>query len=107
MRVKTMIGFIQSSFDERVSLQDICESGSMGKNKCTALFKKYTNMSPVDYLRHYRVEKSMEFLKHTDMTITEIAYATGFTGASYYAETFRKYVSCSPMQFRENYRGKK
>ena len=107
MRVKTMIGFIQSSFDERVSLQDICESGSMGKNKCTALFKKYTNMSPVDYLRHYRVEKSMELLKHTDMTITEIAYATGFTGASYYAETFRKYVSCSPMQFRENYRGKK
>ncbi len=107
MRVKTMIGFIQSSFDERVSLRDICESGSMGKNKCTALFKKYTNMSPVDYLRNYRVEKSMELLKHTDMTITEIAYAIGFTGASYYAETFRKYVSCSPMQFRENYREEK
>ncbi len=107
MRVKTMIGFIQSSFGEQVSLRDICESGSIGKNKCTALFKKYTNMSPVDYLRYYRVEKSMELLKLTDMTITEIAYATGFAGASYYAETFRKYMNCSPMQFRENYRGER
>ncbi len=107
MYVKNMIGFIQRSYDERVSLQDICESGSIGKNKCTTLFKKYTNMSPVDYLRYYRVEKSIELLKYTNMTITEIAYATGFTGASFYAETFRKYMGYSPMQFREKYREEK
>ena len=104
MDVKTMIGFIQGAYEEQVSLQDICESGNMGKNKCSALFRKYTNMSPVDYLRHYRIEKGIELLRNSDMTITEIAYATGFTGASYYAETFRKYMGCSPMQFRERYK---
>lgn len=104
MRVRMMIEFIQSKYEEPVSLKDICENGNMGKNKCTALFKKYTNMSPVDYLRHYRVEKSMELLKDSDMTVTEIAYATGFSGASFYAETFRKYIGYSPIQYREKTR---
>lgn len=104
MYVKTMIEFIQTSYEERVSLQDICECGNMGKNKCTSLFWKYTNMSPVDYVRHYRVEKGIELLKYSHMTITEIAYATGFSGASYFAETFRKYMGCSPVQFREKYK---
>lgn len=101
MDVKTMIEFIQGAYEERITLQDICESGNMGKNKCTSLFWKYTNMSPVDYVRHYRVEKGIELLKYSHMTITEIAYATGFSGASYFAETFRKFMGCSPVQFRE------
>ena len=102
--VKIMIEYIQGAYEERITLRDICESGSMGKNKCTSLFWKYTNMSPVDYVRHYRVEKSIELLKYSHMTITEIAYATGFSGASYFAETFRKYVGCSPVQYREKYK---
>ena len=61
-------------------------------------------MSPVDYLRYYRIEKSLEILRGTDNTITEIAYETGFSGASYFAETFRKYIGCSPLQFREKAR---
>ena len=104
MYVKTMIEFIQGAYEERITLYDICKSGNMGKNKCTSLFWKYTNMSPVDYVRHYRVEKGIELLKYSHMTITEIAYATGFSGASYFAETFRKYMGCSPVQFREKYK---
>ncbi len=104
MQVKSMLGFIQSNYTEDIALKDICASGSMGKNKCTALFKKYTNMSPIDYLRYYRIEKSIELLRDRDKTITEIAYETGFSGASYFAETFRKYIGCSPLQFREKIR---
>ena len=104
MYMKTMIEFIQGAYEERVTLYDICKSGNMGKNKCISLFWKYTNMSPVDYVRHYRVEKGIELLKYSHLTITEIAYATGFSGASYFAETFRKFMGCSPVQFREKYK---
>lgn len=101
MQIKVMIGYIQDNYSNRITLSNICVSGGMGKNKCTELFKKYINMSPIDYLRYYRIEKSKELLRRTKMAITEIAYTTGFSGASYYAETFRKYMGCSPMQFRE------
>lgn len=36
----------------------------------------------------------------TILSITEIAYAVGFHGASYYAETFRKWMGCNPREFR-------
>ena len=38
------------------------------------------------------------------MPITEIALSVGFSGASYYAETFRKWFGQSPTAFRTDYR---
>ena len=38
--------------------------------------------------------------KNTDMTITEVAGTVGFSGSSYYAESFRKWCKKSPSEYR-------
>ncbi|WP_461874040.1 helix-turn-helix domain-containing protein [Fusicatenibacter sp.] len=48
----------------------------------------------------YRTEKSIDLLRNTDMTITEIAYETGFTSQSYYYQRFRKVKGISPVKYR-------
>ena len=37
------------------------------------------------------------------MNITEISYECGFSGASYYAETFKKNIGLSPREYKEKY----
>jgi AraC-like DNA-binding protein len=37
------------------------------------------------------------------LNITEIAQACGFSGSSYYAETFRKIVGVSPGEYRKKH----
>lgn len=100
--IRSMTGFIQQNYTSRISLSDIAGAGSVGISKCCKLFSRYFNQTPNLYLNQYRLNKSAELLRETNMPITEIALSTGFSGASYYAETFRKWVGMSPGEFRKS-----
>ncbi len=98
--LKNMITYIHSYYQEKVTLADICKAGNIGKTSCTTIFKKYMDCTPVGFLTEVRLQKAAKLLRETDMNITEIAYETGFTGASYFAEIFRNNFGCSPKEYR-------
>ena len=100
--IKNMVGFIQRNYNKKINIADIARSGAVGQSKCCKLFGKYFSQTPNMYLTQYRLNKSIELLRHTDMSITEIALSVGFSGASYYAETFRKFIGKSPSAFRNH-----
>lgn len=103
---KNMVGFIQKYYTRKISLTDIAASGAVGQSKCCKLFSKYFSQTPNAYLTQYRLNKSIELLRYTDLSIIEIALSVGFNGASYYAETFRKWFGKSPTEFRNEERQK-
>ena len=95
-----MIGYVQKNYSNKILLKDISTAGNCCKTKCTELFKKYLTTSPMLYLNQYRLEKSIFLLQNTEMSITEIAYACGFSNTSYYCELFHKNYGTTPGQFR-------
>ena len=97
---RDMMFFIQDHYMEKISLDDIANSGNVGKTLCAKLFKKYVAKTPGEYLIHYRIQKSIEMLTETNMSTTEISYATGFSSASHYTKTFREVMGCTPLKFR-------
>lgn len=98
---KNMLGFIQQNYSARISLADIAASGAIGQSKCCKLFHRYISRTPNEYLTEYRLNKSTSLLADTDLTITEIAAATGFGGSSYFAEAFRRWSGMSPSEYRK------
>ncbi|MEY8428278.1 AraC family transcriptional regulator [Lachnospiraceae bacterium 46-15] len=100
--LKNMTGFIQKHYHEKISLSQIAAAGGIGQSKCCKLFSSYFHQTPNTYLTVYRLNRSAELLRTTDRSITEVAYAAGFNGASYYAETFRKWFHVSPSEYRSN-----
>ena len=101
--IKSMVQFIQKNYTEKITLSDIAKSGSVGESKCYKLFLKFFSQSPNVYLTQYRLNRSIDLLQTTDMPIIEIALSVGFSGASYYSETFRKWMNKSPTQFRKDF----
>lgn len=100
--LKNMISFITQHYKEKISLEMIAISGNVGKTGCCAIFKKYIYKTPIEYLTEFRLRKGLELLCNTDMTILEISYEVGFSGASYFSETFRKFYDCTPSEYRKN-----
>lgn len=98
---KLMIDFVHNHYAEDITLKQICECGGVGKSTATVIFKKYTNSTPLEYVREHRVAKSMELLTQTDMSITEIALSVGFHGASFFAESFKKLRGMTPKEYRK------
>lgn len=100
--LKDMISFINEKYGEKLSLAAIAAAGKVGKTGCCTIFKRYLNKTPNEYLTELRLRKSMELLKTTDMTILEISEAVGFSGASYFTETFHKVYGCTPGRYRKD-----
>lgn len=100
--LKLMMGFIQKNYREKISLAQIASAGFCCKSRCSALFNAYLKESPVTYLIKYRLKVSTELLSKTVLPITEIAYESGFSGTSYFCETFHKYYQITPLEFRKN-----
>jgi len=102
--LKDMIAYIHRSYNGKITLSDISKAGNVGITTCSAIFKKYINRTPIGFLTDHRLQKAIELLLSTDMTITEICYETGFAGASYFSEVFRKNFGCSPSEYRRTSR---
>ena len=102
--LKSMITYIEDHYAEHISLEDIALSGTCCKSKCSALFKKYLRDTPITYVTKLRLRKSLPALLDLDKNITDVAYECGFSGTSYYCETFRKYYGTSPLLYKKMHR---
>lgn len=75
----------------------------------SAFFKKLkslTGLAPVDMIKDYRLQKSLELLKTTDMSVSEIAFEVGFREAGYFGKCFRKKYGQTPTEYMSMYRKK-
>lgn len=65
-------------------------------------FKKEFNDSPLNYIVTKKIEKAQELLRITEMSISEIAFETGFNDPHYFTRIFKKRIGTSPSNYRQN-----
>lgn len=99
--LRKMMTYIEEYYAQKITLEDIAQSGTCCKSRCSLLFKKYLNDTPVIYTTKLRLRKSLTALLTSDQSITDIAYEYGFCTASYYCENFKKYYGLSPLAYRK------
>lgn len=102
--VQNILAYIRRHYDGRVTLKDIAKAVSYSEGECCRIFKKIIGETIFSHLRTYRLSRSMELLKNTDLSISQIAYETGFCSASYFIETFKAQFSITPLHYREAHR---
>lgn len=100
-RLLMMLSFIHENYAKKLSLDEIAQSASVSKRECLRCFQNGIHESPFDYLMGYRIECAKKMLKSTDVPITEIALATGFSTNSYFSKIFRRESGETPRNYRE------
>jgi len=63
-----------------------------------------TGKGPITHLIELRIQKAKELLQSTDLNISEVASACGFSGLTYFSTAFQKAVKLSPSGFRKHAR---
>ena len=99
-RLRDIIQLNLSNSDFNV--ERIGEEIGMSRVQLYRKVKALTGMSPVELLRKSRVEKGRHLLKTTDLSISEIAYDTGFTSPSYFAKCFKDEYAMTPGEVRQD-----
>lgn len=61
--------------------------------------KKLTDMSVSEFVISVKLKKSLEYLRNSGKSITEIAYESGFSSQSYYTRCFKDQLKISPSDY--------
>lgn len=98
--VQHIISYIHQHYQEPVRLCDIAAYSTYAESECCRIFKKFTGESIFSYLRTFRLEQSTWLLKNSNQPVSDIAYACGFSSASYFIEMFRQQFAMTPLKYR-------
>ena len=92
--------FIDRSLGEDLSLGVIASQANMSVCGLKRLFQRHHATSPHQYLLERRIAKASRILVATELPISEVALATGFSSQSHFATAFKKKVGLSPKAYR-------
>ena len=69
-------------------------------------FGQATGMSPQAYLQSLRIAGAKDLLRHSNLSVGDIAWQLGLQDVSYFSQLFRRHSGMSPLRYREAVRGK-
>lgn len=99
-----LVLYIHRHFREKISLASLSEYSGLPEGTISRLFKREAGRSFRQYLQIYRIGKAEEMLKSTNLSLTEIAYQTGFFDSAHFTKTFIKVAGTTPLSYRRNSR---
>lgn len=94
--------FIADHYHEAdLSRQQIAEHALISEKYLSALFKKEVGINLVAYINDHRISKSLLLLQTTKLSISEIAYKTGFNSVQNFNKNFKSITGNAPSHFRK------
>lgn len=82
--------------NEQFGVSELADIMNMSRSNLLRKIKKSTQLSASQFIRQIRLKKSMQMLKETELTISEISYHVGFGSTSYFIKCFREYYGHPP-----------
>jgi AraC-like DNA-binding protein/mannose-6-phosphate isomerase-like protein (cupin superfamily) len=89
---------------ESVSLNNLEERFGYGKNYYSQIIREKTGLTYAKYLIKIRLEKSVDFLLHTDFSISDIVNKVGLSNKKHFYDLFNQEYHMTPAEYREHYR---
>lgn len=93
--------------DNELSVDEIGRQIGLSRIQLYRKIKALTNYAPNELVRIIRLKEAERLLIHTEMTISEVAYETGFSSPAYFAKCFREYFKESPTAYLEHVKPKR
>ncbi|ASA24041.1 AraC family transcriptional regulator [Paenibacillus donghaensis] len=88
--------------DPSLSLNQIADELNMSPIYVSRLYKQQTMTTIVDLIMEVRMTAVCRLLKESDLSVSEIASAAGFTSSSYLHRMFKRSFSVTPIEFRRS-----
>jgi AraC-like DNA-binding protein len=92
--------YVEAHLGESIDLAMLASVAGLSIHHFARGFKQSTGVTPHHYLTGKRVERAQDMLAHTTLSLSEIAYAVGFSDQSHLARHFRQMFGVTPGQFR-------
>jgi transcriptional regulator GlxA family with amidase domain len=98
--------WLQEHLPSPVSMAHLAAHLKLTPRTLNRRFKQATGMSPQAYLQSLRIAAAKDLLRHSNLSVGDIAWQLGLQDVSYFSQLFRRHSGISPLRYREAVRGK-
>lgn len=98
---------IDLNCNSNLAREDFATAAGIHPARLLRLVKKFAGVTFRDYLIQVRIQKAVHLLNETDLSVSAIAEACGFSYLNYFCRCFRRSFHSSPGEYRERLRGRK
>jgi len=82
--------------NEQFGVDSLARSMGMSRSCLHRKLHKSLGISTSQFIREYRLKRSLEILKEENVTASEVAYRVGFSSATYFSTSFHKFYGFTP-----------
>ncbi|WP_158828247.1 helix-turn-helix domain-containing protein [Mucilaginibacter lacusdianchii] len=100
-RIRPILNFLHNNIAQPLSLQSVSAHFGLSERTLSRLFQSTLSISFLQYLKQLRMVKAVEMMLQADLTLSQIAFATGYNSLSAFSNTFYQLTQMRPSEFEQ------
>ncbi len=100
--IKEITAYIEDNYDQEIDTALLCERYGYTPAHLCRKFKTKVGMTPMNYLKIYRLERAYKYITSEKSDISSIAAKCGFADANYFTRCFTAHFGHPPTYYRKH-----
>jgi AraC-like DNA-binding protein len=100
-RIHKILGLIHQNSAEPWSLEQLGDAVGMSRSTLSRQFKNTLGMTPLNYVKSWRMMRGHHLIKFTNKSLEQIAEIVGFSTARTFNKAFKTYYGFTPSELRK------
>jgi len=102
----SVAAYLRKRSDQPLRLVELEETFHFNQDYITRCLKRHTGMSPLEFLRHVRMDQACRLLEHSpELSVKQIGSTVGIEDLNYFIRLFRKDKGLTPAAYRRQRQG--
>ena len=99
--IRDSLTYIEDHITDAISIEEMALRVDLSLSHFKTRFREEIGTPPGEYIARRRIDIASERLQRTAASITDIAFALGFSSSQYFATVFRRFTGLTPRQYRK------
>jgi AraC-like DNA-binding protein len=99
-RVRKSLRILDDCIAEGVELDNVARDAGLSRPHFFKLFRENTGVTPALYANTMRIERALDRLTSSQISVTDIGFELGFSSQSHFTHFFSSHVGIAPTQYR-------
>ncbi len=102
LRMEPVLTYVAEHYCDKITVSELADMINVSADYFTKMFRDSIGKTPIEYINGLRVNRAMELLFRTKLSMAEIADEIGFCNPNYFHKIFKQYMDCSPLAYRKS-----
>ena len=99
--LEKVLSLMYESYNKPIDIKKYAAICFVGEDHFIRVFKAYTGLTPYTYQLKIRIDRAVEMLENTAISVGECAEVVGFGDNAYFSKVFKRFTGHSPSYYKK------